>query len=194
MNNKRTDKGYENYRWFFTSNDILVVGGKSDEQNEVVLKNFLKPNYLVLHTSKPGSPFMIIQSSNPNKKDIEESAIFCGCFSQQWKSGNGLIDIDLFRGECIYKLKSMKKGTFGVKGNVKKMKIKPELFLVMQKGKLRSVPRTTKEEKIADIKYGNLTKEEATEKLSKIIRDKYHLPISKDEIMAAIPSGKIDVK
>lgn len=194
MNKVNNSKDYAKFRWFFTSNDILIVGGKSDDQNELVLKNFLKPNYIVLHTSKPGSPFMIIQDSDPDKKDIEESAIFCGCFSQQWKLGNGLIDIDIFKGENIYKLKSMKKGTFGVKGDVKKIKIKPELVLVMQKSKIRAVPKTTKEEIICKITPGDLSKEQAAVKILKIIKDNYHLPISKDEVMAAIPSDKLDVK
>src|SRR3989338_4143768 len=91
-------KEYENFRWFFTSNDILVVGGKSDEQNEVALNKFLKPEFNVMHTSLPGSPFMIIQSLNPSKKDLEETAIFCGCFSKQWKDVGRKIDIDIFTG------------------------------------------------------------------------------------------------
>jgi len=33
---------YKNYRWFFTSNNVLVVGGKSDEQNEKVIKKLSK--------------------------------------------------------------------------------------------------------------------------------------------------------
>ena len=114
-----SNKGYENYRWFFTSNNVLVVGGKSEEQNESALKNFLKPNYAVMHTSNPGSPFMIIQSDNPDKTDLEETAVFCACFSKQWKLGKKIIDIDIFKGDQIYKTKSMKTGTFGVKGNKK---------------------------------------------------------------------------
>ncbi|MBS3079572.1 DUF814 domain-containing protein [Candidatus Pacearchaeota archaeon] len=194
MNNKKTHKNYENFRWFFTSNGNLVVGGKSDEQNEIVLKNFLKPNYIVLHTSKPGSPFMIIQANNPDKKNIDEAAIFCGCFSQQWKLNKGLIDIDIFMGEQIYKSKLMKKGTFGVKGDVKKIKIKPELVLVMQKGKIRGVPKTTREEILVEIKQGNMNKEEAADKIAKKIKSNYALAISRDEIMQAIPSDNIDVK
>ncbi len=187
-------KGYESYRWFFTSNDVLVVGGKNDEQNELALDSFLKPNYIVMHTSAPGSPFCIIQSNNPSKIDIEETAIFCACFSQQWKLGKGLIDIDMFKGNQIYKKARMKMGTFGIKGGVKTIKVKPEFVLVLQKGKLRAVPKTTKEEKLAEIKQGSLNKEEAVKKISKIIKDKYHFPISKDEIMGAIPSDKLSVK
>ncbi len=187
-------KKYENYRWFFTSNNVLVVGGKSEEQNELAIKNFLKPQYIVMHTSAPGSPFMIIQSDKPTKKDLEETAIFTGCFSKQWKKGNKKIDIDIFKGEQIYKLKTMKTGTFGVRGSKETMKIKPELFLIIQKGKFKAVPETKTEKKLASIKPGKLSKTEAADKLAKIIKDKFHLPVHKEEIMQAIPSDKLGVK
>lgn len=192
------NKKYENFRWFFTSNNILVVGGKSDEQNEVTLKEFLKPNYIVMHTSAPGSPFMIIQSDKPSRKDVEETAIFTACFSQQWKQNKKKIDVDIFKGNQIYKNKFMKKGTFGVNGEKKTMKVSPLLVLIIQKGKLRAVPKkvskNTKEKVLAEIKQGRLSKEQAADKISKIIKDKYHFPVSKDEIMVAIPSDKLSVK
>ena len=188
------DKKYEQYRWFFTSGGILVVGGKSEEQNELAIKNFMKPNYTLIHTLKPGSPFMIIQSDNPSKKDLEETAIFCACFSKQWKLNKKLIEVDVFKGEQLYKTKSMKLGTFGVKGEKKTMKAKPELVLIIQKGKLRAVPKTIKEKKLAEIKPGNLSKEQAAEKLAKKIKDKFHFPVSKEEVMQAIPSDKIEIK
>jgi len=187
-------KEYLQFRWFFTSNGNLVVGGKSDEQNEKVLIEFSKPGYVVCHTSEPGSPFMIIAGEKINKKDIEETAIFCACFSKQWKLKKIKIDIDIFRREQVYKLKKMKTGTFGVNGRVEKMSVKPELVLVIQKGKIRAVPKTTREEVICKIIPGNLKKEEACLEILKIIKNKYHLPISKDEIMAAIPSDGLEVK
>ena len=190
-------KDYKNYKWFFTTNNVLVVGGKSDEQNELALKNFSKPEYTIMHTSKPGSPFMIIQSDKPTKKDLEETAIFCACFSKQWKnvkSATTKIDVDIFKGNQIYKLRTMKKGTFGINGKKETTKVKLELVLIFQKGKLKAVPKTTKEKILVEIKPGKLTKEQATEKISKKIKDKFYLPIEKDEIMQAIPSGKLSVK
>jgi predicted ribosome quality control (RQC) complex YloA/Tae2 family protein len=187
-------KDYRNYRWFFTSNKVLVVGGKSDNQNEFVIKNFLKLEYTLMHTSLPGSPFMIIQSHNPTKKDLEETAIMTACFSHQWKLGEKKIEIDIFKGSDIYKSKSMKMGTFGVKAKKKTMKVKPELVLIIQKGKLRAVPPTTKEQVLVTIKQGKLSKEEAAEKIAKKIKDKFHFPISKQEIMQTIPSDKLSVR
>jgi hypothetical protein len=187
-------KEYENYRWFFTSNNVLVVGGKSDDQNESTIKHFLKPEYTIMHTSSPGSPFMIIQSNKPTKKDLDETAIYTGCFSKQWKNANKKIEIDVFKGEQIEKLKSMKIGTFGVKGKKQTINVKPELILVIQKGKFRAVPNPNGESKLANIKPGKLSKEQAAEKLAKIVRDKFHLPAHKEEIMQAIPSDKLSVK
>ncbi len=190
----KTNKGYNNFRWFFTQGGSLVIGGKSDKQNEIVLKEFLKPEYIVMHTSSPGSPFCIIQKENPTDNDLEECAIFCACFSKQWKSKEKIISIDIFKGKQVYKIKGMKTGTFGVKGEKKTMKVKPELVIIIQKGRVRAVPRSDKDERLAEIKHGDLTKEEAADRISKIIKDKYHLPVSKEEIMAAIPSGNLEVK
>jgi len=194
IKNLGSEKDYENYRWFFTSNNVLVVGGKSDEQNELVLKNFLRPEYTVMHTSAPGSSFMIIQSEKPTKKDLDETAIFTACFSKQWKSTPPSIEVDIFKGSQIYKSKSMKIGTFGVKGDKKTLKVKPELVLIIQKGKFRAVPNPKKEKVLAEIKRGKLSKEEASEKIAKKIRDKFDLPVSKEEIMKAIPSDRLSVK
>jgi predicted ribosome quality control (RQC) complex YloA/Tae2 family protein len=120
MNKKSSlDKDYENYRWFFTSNNVLVIGGKSDEQNEIALKKFLRPEYTVMHTSAPGSSFMIIQSEKPAKKDLDETAIFTACFSKQWKSTSSDIEIDIFQGSQIYKTKSPQTGAFVFSGLIK---------------------------------------------------------------------------
>lgn len=193
------EKNYRNYRWFYTSSGKLVVGGKSKEQNELVLRNFLNPKYIVVHTSETGSPFMIIQSENSNQQDIKEAAIFCACFSKSWKSAkkNEKINIHVFKGDQIYKTKDMKTGTFGVKGNIKSLKVKPELALVFQKNRLRAVPKTNKikkEEILAEIKTGKLSKEEASEKILRIIKNKFNFQISKEEIMQVIPSDKLNVK
>lgn len=194
MLSKNPKKDYRNYRWFFTSNNVLVVGGKSDEQNELVLKHFLKPDFTVMHTSKPGSPFMVIQTDKPTKKDLDETAIFTAAFSKQWKNGNKKIDIDIFKGEQVYKIKSMKLGTFGVKGDKQTKKVKPELVLIIQKGKIRAVPSNGKEQKLAKISQGKMNKEKAVEKIAKIIQDKFHLPVSKEEVRQAIPSDKLGIK
>jgi hypothetical protein len=136
---------------------------------------------------------MIIISDDPDKKDIEETAIATASFSQQWKQGKKKINIDIFKGSNIYKTKSMKTGTFGVKGDKETRQVAPELFLVIQRGKLRAVPKNTKERKLAKITPGNLSKEETAGKIADIMRNQFEYPCAKEEIMQAIPSDKISV-
>lgn len=190
-------KDYRYYRWFYTSEGKLVVGGKSDGQNELVIKNFLKPGYTIMHTSEPGSGFMIIQDEDASEKDINECAVFCACFSKQWKnikSAKSKVEVDIFKGEQVYKSKAMKTGTFGIKGEQKSVKVKPELVLVIQKGKFRAVPDGGKDEVLVEIKPGKMSKEDASEKIAKKIKREFQLPVSKEEIMQAIPSDKLSVK
>ena len=90
------EKDYKKYRWFFTSSDNLVIGGKSAEQNEEIMKTHSesREKYVVMHTSSPGSPFTLIRE--PSKQDLIEMAIFTACFSQQWKKGSKEAELDIF--------------------------------------------------------------------------------------------------
>ena len=73
-------KDYEKYKWFYTSSGKLVIGGKSAEQNESLVKDIMriKKNYIVMHTKEPGSPFAIILDDikNVSENDLDETAIF----------------------------------------------------------------------------------------------------------------------
>jgi predicted ribosome quality control (RQC) complex YloA/Tae2 family protein len=112
------------FREFQTSSGKQVLVGKSAENNEELAKQ-IKPSELVLHTKAPGSPFCNIKADKKevSKKDIKETAIFCALKSQDWRDNKKNVAVHYFLGKDIYKLKSMKTGTFGVK-NTKEITIK----------------------------------------------------------------------
>jgi len=183
---------YKKYRWFLTLSGKLVVGGKSSEQNEKLVKKIVNSGkeFVVMHTSKPGSPFtFILEDINKlNEKDLEETAIFTACFSQQWKKSKRA-NVDTFKSSQIEKNKKMKEGTFGVVGKKESKKIKMELWLMKQKGKIRAVPfeNTLNKEKIKIIP-GKMDKEKVAELLSK------RLNLNKEEVLMALPPGKIKIE
>lgn len=181
---------YENYRWFFTSSGKLVIGGKNAEQNEEIMSS-IKNNDVIMHTSSPGSPFCIIK--NPTKQDLEQVAIFTACFSQQWKSGKKMADVDMFLGNQVSKTKDMKTGTFGVFGKSAKKKVELKLVLDFQKDKLRAIPPEASKNPLVVIRPGNLTKEQAVDLILKILSVK-EISVSKEEIMAAIPSDRMKIE
>jgi|TARA_B100001971_G_C18220002_1_gene556473 hypothetical protein len=198
MKESLSNDDYRKYRWFLTSSGKLVVGGKSDSQNELIIKNFLEERYRVMHTSKPGSGFMILVSEKWARKDLEEMAVFCGCFSKQWKlSVKGKkISVDMFEGSDVFKKKGMKTGTFGVDGKKENFMVVPELVLVKQKGLLRAVPKwkgMTRKDYYLGIGVGRMGKEEAVDVIVEKLM-KRRVKVSKDEVLSAIPSDRLGIK
>ncbi|MEM3113298.1 MAG: NFACT RNA binding domain-containing protein [Candidatus Pacearchaeota archaeon] len=181
---KNTEKWYHKYRWFFTSNNNLVVGGKNAEQNEELVKKFMSnEKYVVMHTKSQGSPFSIIISEKYNEKDLEECAIFTGCFSRAWREGKKSVDIDTFLMEQVIKNKNMKTGTFGVVGEIDRKKVELKFYITNQEGKIRAVPFKKNKERSICIIPGKINKEKFAEQIS------IKLEIPLDEILNALPTG-----
>ena len=181
-------KDYQKYRWFYTSSNSLVVGGKSAEQNEELLKRLKaqKENFLLMHTVEPGSPFSVILVNKPKQSDIKESAIFTASFSRAWKQKKNKSNVDLFYLSDIFKLKSMKLGTWGVRKKIKTFSVPLSLVLTKQKGKLRAVPEKSVKKFLIKIVPGDIEKSLLLTKL------KAFLPkVSQEEILSALPSGGI---
>lgn len=114
------------FREFFTSSGKKVFGGKSSENNEELISQIEKENY-VLHTKEKGSPFCEIKSvdGKVSKKDLYDAGIFCAKFSQDWKKNKGDVIVHIFKGKDIFKERNMKEGTFGVE-KFKEIKIRKE--------------------------------------------------------------------
>ena len=110
-------ENYENYRWFFTSTGMLVVGGKSAVQNDALLQEVLarKEEYCIMHTEDPGSPFTIIDApiASLTQQEYKEVAIFTACFSKAWKAGKKQASVHIFSSSQIHKQTAMKAGTWG---------------------------------------------------------------------------------
>ncbi len=181
------------YKWFFTSTEKLVVGGKSAEQNDELLRKVQKyrEDIIVMHTSSPGSPFSVILASinNITKDDLEECAIFTACFSKSWKEKKSKEKVDIFRLSQLAKSFSMKTGTWAVKGSVQKKEAPLKLSLTFQKSILRAVPENSAKKKLLKISPGNIEKTYLVSTIQKYIPD-----VSKEEILSALPAGGIKIQ
>lgn len=213
-------KDYQKYRWFFTSSEKLVVGGKNEKQNEELVNEFIgKPN-VIIHTEEPGSPFMIILG-RASQKDIEETSIFTACFSQQWKKAGKDAEVHIFTGKQVRKDKRMKPGTFGVSKILDKKKVKLELVISIQKkdeneviGKVRAVPLSCYKDKDVWEYYdeyrkkwsrvehripkiilipGKTQKKDAALEIQRRLAE-YGLEYPLEEVEQAIPAGGFNIK
>ncbi|MBU2523472.1 MAG: DUF814 domain-containing protein [Nanoarchaeota archaeon] len=175
---------YQKFRWFYTSSGALVIGGKSSEQNEDVIKR-ASNNSVVMHTEQPGSPFCVIMDDNPTEKDLKEMAIFCACLSKAWKNKKKSVDVHSFSGSQVYKTKGMNTGTFGVEGRLNHFRVDLKLYLTFQNEKIRCVPFKTD---IAFIVPGKKKKEEVAMEIAE------KLNIKKEEALSALPSDNINIE
>lgn len=183
----KNNEDFKKFRWFETSSRKIVVGGKNAEQNEFLVKQLINSvdNYIVMHTNSPGSPFAIIPSESPNEIDLEETAIFTASFSRAWKAKAKNVRVDIFKASSIYKTKSMKIGTFGVKKLEGTKIVSPKLYITTQKSVIRAVPQEKKNSII--LIPGNLSKDHTCEQIAE------KLKVTKQEVEMALPSGEFKI-
>ena len=117
---------YEKFRWLKVK-DSLILGGKSKESNEELLKRYKQDSDIVLHTESPGSPFYLVKNSSENA--IKKAATETAFYSQDWKRHKKDVKVMYCKGNQIKKGNKMGVGTFQVSGkrniiNVKVSEIK----------------------------------------------------------------------
>jgi len=102
----RKKEWFEKFRWFRSSDDFLVVGGKDATTNEILIKKHTEKNDLVFHADVQGAPFFVIK--NPEGKEIPESTISetaqaSASYSKAWASGMGSCDIYYIKPDQVSK-------------------------------------------------------------------------------------------
>lgn len=82
-------KWYHKFRWFITSDDFLVIGGRDATTNEIVIKKHTDKNDVVFHTEMPASPFVVIKTEGKKVSEtaLKEAGEFTASYSSAWKRG-----------------------------------------------------------------------------------------------------------
>lgn len=94
---KQKKHWYESYRWFFSSDGFLVVGGRDADSNEELVKKHMQKADIFFHTHVSGSPAVVVKTEGREVpgKTLEEAACFTVSYSGIWKSGQA-------SGDCYY--------------------------------------------------------------------------------------------
>lgn len=82
----RKKNWYERYRWFYTSDGMLAIGGRDVSSNSAIIRKHLEKNDIVFHADIHGSPFFILKNAieMPNSS-LNEIAHATVCFSRAWR-------------------------------------------------------------------------------------------------------------
>ncbi len=212
---KRAKQWYENFRWIFIEN-FLVVGGKDATSNEVLIKKHTEINDLVMHTDVFGSPFFVIKNGkNANDEILKNVASICASHSRAWKNGVGSEDVYCVNPDQVSKTAKsgefLAKGSFMIYGERKWFKNTPlKIYIIFKGGEIFFSGNIDKETKIEGNKEpdkeenehyicitpGNKKAKELVEKIKKFYKNRDILKISNipdDNIMSLIPYGQGEI-
>lgn len=118
----RKKEWYEKFRWFYSSEGFLCVGGRDATSNEIVIKKHMESVDVVFHTDMAGSPFFVIKTEGKLVGDItlNEVAQATASYSRAWKLGLATTDVFHVKPEQVSKETQsgefMGKGAFMIRG------------------------------------------------------------------------------
>lgn len=79
---------YFNYRWLFTSDGRLAVGGRDASSNGALIRKHLDPSDSVFHADIHGSPFFVLKGDGEaSEKSISEVCQAVVVYSRGWRGG-----------------------------------------------------------------------------------------------------------
>ena len=83
----RKKNWYERYRWFFTSDGFLAIGGRDSSSNSAIIRKHMEKNDKVFHADVHGSPFFLLKDKNESipPSTFTEVAHATVCFSRAWR-------------------------------------------------------------------------------------------------------------
>jgi predicted ribosome quality control (RQC) complex YloA/Tae2 family protein len=113
---KKELKWYEKFRWFLSSDGLLVIAGRDATTNEILVKKYLEDNDIYLHSDIHGAPSVVIKSEDKeiSQDSIIEAASFAASFSSAWNKGFGSLDVYWVNPDQVSK--TPKSGEFVAKG------------------------------------------------------------------------------
>lgn len=90
---RRKQEWYEKFRWFFTSEGRLAVGGRDAHSNSLLVRRHLQDDDVVYHADLFGSPFFVLKEGRAQTElEVSEVAQATVAFSSAWKTGLGSAD------------------------------------------------------------------------------------------------------
>ena len=83
---------FERYRWFLSSEGIIVIGGRDAATNDLIVRRYLKARDLYVHADIHGAPSVIVKhpetgATTAGPATLAEAGQFSVAFSKAWRAG-----------------------------------------------------------------------------------------------------------
>ena len=87
----RAERWFEKFRWFVSSEGVLVLGGRDAGSNDLLVRRHLKDGDLYVHADLHGAASVVVKKPNPpatiGESTIREAAQWAVAFSKAWRAG-----------------------------------------------------------------------------------------------------------
>jgi predicted ribosome quality control (RQC) complex YloA/Tae2 family protein len=198
---RRTPAWYERYRWFRTSEGLLVIGGRDAASNDLVVRRYLNPGDRYIHAEIHGAPSVIVKHPAPGEPEgtdasLEEAAQWGVAFSKAWRAG--LASASAFAVEADQVSKSAASGEYvargawvihGTKRTFKDLPVELGLGTTDDHGEERWIVAPTRAiERTGRLRYV-LTPGPERERAEREVELARDIGISRDRLQPLLPSG-----
>ena len=82
---------FEKFYWFISSENYLVIGGRDSQQNELIVKRYMKAGDIYVHADIHGASSIVIKNpkgpqSPVPPKTLNEAGLMAICYSTAWEA------------------------------------------------------------------------------------------------------------
>jgi predicted ribosome quality control (RQC) complex YloA/Tae2 family protein len=200
---------FEGFRWFYTTEGFLVVGGRDASTNEKVVKKHLSAGDVYLHADIHGAPSCVLKSEGrtPSAESLRQAAHFAAAYSKAFAQF-GSADAYWVKPEQVSKTAAtgefVPRGAFIVRGErnyVPKLPMEVAVGLVKLTKEGRIAPdgqhrRLMAGPPSAVLAVGDktITVVRGERKPSEVVRDvATHFGTSHEEVQAVLPPGTLKI-
>jgi hypothetical protein len=212
---------FERYRWFITSEGLLVIGGRDASSNSAIIRKHMTEMDVVFHAEIHGSPFFLIKNIGLDEQDITqnsesllEGAIATVSFSRAWKDGLSSADAYWVYPNQVKKGaptgQFLPKGSFVIEGKrnfIKGLELKLSIGITKENNNYKIICGPVESVKSKSIIHsillpGTLDPMNAAKKIkTELINNsqnnveliEFLKKVSLDDIIRVLPSGKIKI-
>ena len=202
-------KWFHRFRWFYTTDGVLVLGGRDAGQNEELVKKYMEGGDTFVHADVHGASIVIVKGKTEH---MDEVAQFAASFSGAWRSGHFSADVYSVRPDQVSKTPEageyVTRGSFIVRGERHYEKgvplgtaigfqTEPEVAVIG--GPVTTVQARAKY--LVELKPGQFEPNDTAKKVLRILREKvpdgewkaYKSALNTEAVAAFVPPGGSDI-
>jgi predicted ribosome quality control (RQC) complex YloA/Tae2 family protein len=199
---RRKQEWYEKFRWLFTGEGKLAIGGRDAQTNSILVRRHLDEGDTVYHADLFGSPFFVLKDGRrQTEEEVREVAQATVTYSSAWKTGLGYADAYWVTTDQVSTAapsgEYLQRGSFTIRGR-KNYVTKNMLEIAVgldSDGKLMAGPEEAVRRRCSHYVVLRPQREKGSDTAKRVLKElgtvagKPGQPLSLDDVQRALPTG-----